>query len=1195
MGNYCAASKRRPSMGTDDGTRSWDTTNPFSLNSLFFSNESNHFHFRGECKGEKVDRSSSYTQSDCSIDDLDERHGNLVSGMRSFGSQYLRQLRSAASGTVGDHGKMAVDMVMFGEFGRDLDKEKAVCVAVAMQRLGLVGHISLVASGNGAPMRARLALGTARKLEAECTAAIGHEGSPQDEVFPFEFDHCDYLSEEAEVDPAGGHELVFTAIGRAAREGRRVCIVVSSSLTDMAAVLRDARWPEASAAVSCVVVSGGATQPKADGRLVMDPAAGNNASDLRAAKEVYNRLQASERPPFYVVSRHAAGQCQLQRLAFHGSLHPVAQRFQHVSKDIVQSIWARVNRSMAERKRVRDSLPARCNVHWFREHFLSKDAPKDLKATDPVWEWAKNLRETCSDGLATVVATLADKPALMVDFFTPQKSSDCNLFLLGLDSTNHGINNPMALSKLIHELMIVSVGSGNGEWFRLVTDVGKVQEPVDAIIIGDYGKDLDDEKALCVASVLRGLGLIGSLAVVANLGDSTTRARLAKGSLLTLNQTDVPVAAGSHGGRDDEELYEHEFAHCDYLAPVDTLDKRGGHELIFASLGETLKKGRKACIILGSAFTDMAKVLDDPRWKEVKKVVACVSAMGGAKWEGDRFEIDKSAANHVFDLPAAERVYSALQQEIDMHFVVLSRFAAGCCQMPRGALDGSDHPMALRFKRVSEPGLQKLWERSHRSLEEREALKDALPARCDSAWFRSTFLEAAAPAALGPQDAIWRYVKGFNEYDALAVIAGVAASHPPLLDEFFDVQRCPVSGMKVIGSDAERHCVAKPSSASELLHDCLIQSFMGRLRVGSTIGVKHNVDEWGTFMLFRQLRSKGPDTWVVCDQATSTKFLELSLPQGLEGQTWRLLKTADEPLWEHPRTSVPYSWVNGMANSPLIGDSVWTSLREAFEPRHGDVWLPGPHGTGRASVHAAIIALKGSGRMDDVDMGKPHFVEMAVTQGRVSLEEFNSEALEPHERVFKTFNPRLSLPVKPWPGWLPAGIKVVIVARDPRDVCCSTYRFIETAQCNRDLPFSEWVDVFCKAELHHMTTAVSTYTDWWRAAQACPDQILWLVFEDMLREPERTVRQLASFLGVDVTDEVVLHVSEIFRFAELKRRFGPALGPLLRTGQVGSHKDYFSADDYRKFRQEVLDPLLHAGVPLTRDVQTDGDEAISVS
>jgi len=1043
-------------------------------------------------------------------------------------------------------------------------------------------------------MRARLALGTARKLEAECTAAIGHEGSPQDEVFPFEFDHCDYLSEEAEVDPAGGHELVFTAIGRAAREGRRVCIVVSSSLTDMAAVLRDARWPEASAAVSCVVVSGGATQPKADGRLVMDPAAGNNASDLRAAKEVYNRLQASERPPFYVVSRHAAGQCQLQRLAFHGSLHPVAQRFQHVSKDIVQSIWARVNRSMAERKRVRDSLPARCNVHWFREHFLSKDAPKDLKATDPVWEWAKNLRETCSDGLATVVATLADKPALMVDFFTPQKSSDCNLFLLGLDSTNHGINNPMALSKLIHELMIVSVGSGNGEWFRLVTDVGKVQEPVDAIIIGDYGKDLDDEKALCVASVLRGLGLIGSLAVVANLGDSTTRARLAKGSLLTLNQTDVPVAAGSHGGRDDEELYEHEFAHCDYLAPVDTLDKRGGHELIFASLGETLKKGRKACIILGSAFTDMAKVLDDPRWKEVKKVVACVSAMGGAKWEGDRFEIDKSAANHVFDLPAAERVYSALQQEIDMHFVVLSRFAAGCCQMPRGALDGSDHPMALRFKRVSEPGLQKLWERSFRSLEEREALKDALPARCDGAWFRSTFLESNAPAGLGPKDAIWRYVKGFNEYDALAVIAGVAASHPPLLCEFFNAQCCPVTGMLVIGLDGEQHGVARPGRASELLHDCLIHSFLGRLRTGSHIQVQAGDNEWVKRMLYKPVRSKGPDMWLVIDQSTAfPTFVELSLSYMLEGQTWKLLATRDEPVWEHPGTSLSYRMVNGMPTSPLLSDAIWHSLRAEFEPRHGDVWVPGPNGIGRASVHVAILALKGSGRLDDVDMSKPYFLEAAISRGRFSFDALTNEVLKPHERVFKTMSARLSLPVKPWQGWLPAGIKVVIVARDPRDVCCSTYTMIKYLQGKSDIPFSTWVDVFCKAELNHLTTAVSTYIDWWKAAQACPDQILWLIFEDMLLEPEKAVRQLATFLDVDVTDETVQHVSTVFGFAELKRRFGPAFGPLLRTGRVGSHKDFFSADDYRRIRRDVIGPLLSAGVPLTRDVQV-GEKVLAV-
>jgi len=42
---------------------------------------------------------------------------------------------------------------------------------------------------------------------------------------------------------------------------------------------------------------------------------------------------------------------------------------------------------------------------------------------------------------------------------------------------------------------------------------------------------------------------------------------------------------------------------------------------------------------------------------------------------------------------------------------------------------------------------------------ERDALKDALPMRCDAAWFRATFLEASCPAHLSEADDIWPYVK----------------------------------------------------------------------------------------------------------------------------------------------------------------------------------------------------------------------------------------------------------------------------------------------------------------------------------------------------------------------------------------------------------------------------------------------------
>ena len=70
--------------------------------------------------------------------------------------------------------------------------------------------------------------------------------------------------------------------------------------------------------------------------------------------------------------------------------------------------------------------------------------------------------------------------------------------------------------------------------------------------------------------------------------------------------------------------------------------------------------------------------------------------------------------------------------------------------------------MALRLTAAARPSLQRLWERTHRTAEERAAEKDALPMRCNAAWFRATFLKADAPMALGADDDVWMYVRGFN-------------------------------------------------------------------------------------------------------------------------------------------------------------------------------------------------------------------------------------------------------------------------------------------------------------------------------------------------------------------------------------------------------------------------------------------------
>ena len=82
---------------------------------------------------------------------------------------------------------------------------------------------------------------------------------------------------------------------------------------------------------------------------------------------------------------------------------------------------------------------------------------------------------------------------------------------------------------------------------------------------------------------------------------------------------------------------------------------------------------------------------------------------------------------------------------------------------------------------------------------------DNLAMRVDPAWFRQTFLDADAPRSLGKADAVWPWVRGFNEYDGLTMVIAATATHPELFTTFFQPYVCPSSSSIVVGrSEAER-------------------------------------------------------------------------------------------------------------------------------------------------------------------------------------------------------------------------------------------------------------------------------------------------------------------------------------------------------------------------------------------------------
>lgn len=49
--------------------------------------------------------------------------------------------------------------------------------------------------------------------------------------------------------------------------------------------------------------------------------------------------------------------------------------------------------------------------------------------------------------------------------------------------------------------------------------------------------------------------------------------------------------------------------------------------------------------------------------------------------------------------------------------------------------------------------------------------------------------------------------------------------------------------------------------------------------------------------------------------------------------------------------------------------------------------------------------------------------------------------------------------------------------------------------------------------------------EWWEAARADPEHVLFLRYEDMLAEPEEHIKKIGDFAGIHYTPEIVSKVT----------------------------------------------------------------------
>lgn len=167
-------------------------------------------------------------------------------------------------------------------------------------------------------------------------------------------------------------------------------------------------------------------------------------------------------------------------------------------------------------------------------------------------------------------------------------------------------------------------------------------------------------------------------------------------------------------------------------------------------------------------------------------------------------------------------------------------------------------------------------------------------------------------------------------------------------------------------------------------------------------------------------------------------------------------------------------------------------------------------------------------------------------------------------RVIKTHLPLGNVPYVP-------SSRYICVVRDPKDVLISSFFFVRSIILGPLMPLlSEWkrLSLMDGSLLGDWAVHLDSF---WRVRDC--ENILFLTYEKMKRDSAGTVREMAEFMGVELTDEQQSRIVEKSSFEFMRgigHKFDPvgialpwakAAGSMMRKGKSGDSSEYLSKPD----------------------------------
>lgn len=140
--------------------------------------------------------------------------------------------------------------------------------------------------------------------------------------------------------------------------------------------------------------------------------------------------------------------------------------------------------------------------------------------------------------------------------------------------------------------------------------------------------------------------------------------------------------------------------------------------------------------------------------------------------------------------------------------------------------------------------------------------------------------------------------------------------------------------------------------------------------------------------------------------------------------------------------------------------------------------------------------------------------------------------------------------------------KIVFTTRNPKDTAVSHYNHhinMTNIYNNYDGVFNDWIPLWIDGTID-FGSFLEFHLKWDKAIRENPGQpILVLNYEDMKQDITTTIRKLATFLGVNLTEQQIQDIAQVSDFDIMKSKYkGTPCERLIRKGQVGDWKNWFT-------------------------------------